>query len=68
MGADNLRKYNINGDYLLIYLGTNCELFLKTKHTMIACSTVAGLVFKDAGITHGMRAKIGAIEGLILME
>ncbi|MDR3584890.1 MAG: hypothetical protein P4L59_06135 [Desulfosporosinus sp.] len=30
---------------------------------MIACSTAAGSVFKDAGITHGMRAKIGAKKG-----
>ena len=35
---------------------------------MIACSTLAGADFEGAGITHGMRAKIGAREGLILTE
>jgi len=56
------------GNHLLIDLGTNCELFLKTNDTMIACSTAAGPAFEGAGIVHGMRAKIGAIEGVSLTE
>ena len=56
------------GNHLLIDLGTNCELFLKTEHMMIACSTAAGPAFEGAGIVHGMRAKIGAIEGVTLTE
>ena len=56
------------GNHLLIDLGTNCELFLKTEDTMIACSTAAGPAFEGAGIAHGMRAKIGAIEGVTLTE
>lgn len=54
------------GNHLLIDLGTNCELFLKTDHKMMACSTAAGPAFEGAGITHGMRAKKGAIESVTL--
>jgi len=57
-----------SGNHLLIDLGTNCELFLKTEDTMIACSTAAGPAFEGAGIAHGMRAKIGAIESVTLTE
>ena len=56
------------GNHLLIDLGTNCELFLKTDHTMIACSTAAGPAFEGAGIAHGMRAKQGAIEGVTIKD
>ncbi|WP_407309516.1 ASKHA domain-containing protein [Desulfosporosinus sp. SB140] len=56
------------GNHLLVDLGTNCELFLKTEQTMMACSTAAGPAFEGAGITHGMRAKQGAIESVSLME
>ncbi|SPF47432.1 2Fe-2S iron-sulfur cluster binding domain protein [Candidatus Desulfosporosinus infrequens] len=56
------------GNHLLIDLGTNCELFLKTENTMLACSTAAGPAFEGAGIAYGMRAKLGAIEGVTLTE
>ncbi|MDQ7094540.1 ASKHA domain-containing protein [Desulfosporosinus sp. PR] len=56
------------GNHLLIDLGTNCELFLKTQDTMTACSTAAGPAFEGAGIRHGMRAKKGAIESVSLSE
>ena len=56
------------GNHLLIDLGTNCELFLKTEKTMLACSTAAGPAFEGAGITHGMRAKQGAIEGVTISD
>lgn len=56
------------GNHLLIDLGTNCELFLKTDHTMLACSTAAGPAFEGAGIAHGMRAKQGAIESVTITE
>lgn len=56
------------GNHLLIDLGTNCELFLKTDKTMLACSTAAGPAFEGAGITYGMRAKQGAIEGITITE
>lgn len=56
------------GNHLLIDLGTNCELFLKTENTMMACSTAAGPAFEGAGIAHGMRAKQGAIESVTFTE
>jgi len=52
------------GNHLLIDLGTNCELFLKTDYAMMACSTAAGPAFEGANLAHGMRAKQGAIEGV----
>lgn len=55
-----------SGNHLLIDLGTNCELFLKTEDMLLACSTAAGPAFEGAGIAHGMRAKIGAIEGVTI--
>ncbi|TGE32965.1 ASKHA domain-containing protein [Desulfosporosinus sp. Sb-LF] len=57
-----------DGNHLLIDLGTNCELFLKTSHEMMACSTAAGPAFEGAGITQGMRAKPGAIEAVTITE
>jgi len=57
-----------DGNHLLIDLGTNCELFLKTPNEMIACSTAAGPAFEGAGITQGMRAKPGAIESVTINE
>lgn len=56
------------GNHLIIDLGTNCELFLKTNNSMMACSTAAGPAFEGAGITHGMRARKGAIESIRLSE
>ena len=56
------------GNHLLIDLGTNCELFLKTERSMLACSTAAGPAFEGAGIAHGMRAKQGAIESVTITE
>ncbi|MFZ5642492.1 MAG: ASKHA domain-containing protein [Bacillota bacterium] len=62
------KLYLKEGNILLIDLGTNCELFLKTPTNMMACSTAAGPAFEGSGITHGMRAKPGAIEGIKITE
>lgn len=56
------------GNHLVIDLGTNCELFLKTDNTMVSCSTAAGPAFEGAGISNGMRARKGAIESIRLSE
>lgn len=56
------------GNHLLLDLGTNCELFIKTDKMMMACSTAAGPAFEGAGIAYGMRAKQGAIEGVSITE
>ncbi|MCD6337057.1 MAG: DUF4445 domain-containing protein [Candidatus Marinimicrobia bacterium] len=50
---------------LLMDLGTNCELVLKTPKGMIAASAPAGPVMEGAGIEHGMLAEPGAISDLI---
>lgn len=50
-----------SGNHLLLDIGTNCELFLKTGNGMLACSTAAGPAFEGSGITCGMKAKPGAI-------
>ena len=65
LGAPEVLK---PGNHLLIDLGTNCELFLKTEKLMMACSTAAGPAFEGAGIMYGMRAKQGAIESVTLTE
>lgn len=54
------------GCHLLVDIGTNCELFLKTNDMLFACSTAAGPALEGARITQGMRAKPGAIEGVRL--
>ena len=63
LGAPEVLGY---GNHLLIDIGTNCELFLKTKNGMLACSTAAGPAFEGGGITCGMRAKPGAIESITI--
>lgn len=65
VGAPELLE---QGNHLLIDLGTNCELFLKTDSMMMACSTAAGPAFEGAGIAYGMRAKQGAIESVTVTE
>ena len=57
-----------DGNHLLIDLGTNCELFLKTSQKLMACSTAAGPAFEGARIAHGMRAKPGAIEAVTITK
>jgi uncharacterized 2Fe-2S/4Fe-4S cluster protein (DUF4445 family) len=52
--------------YLLIDIGTNCELYLRDGSRMWACSTAAGPAFEGAGITYGMRAQPGAIERVLI--
>lgn len=52
-------------NFLLIDLGTNCELVLKGAKSCIAASAPAGPVMEGAGIKHGMLAKAGAITDLL---
>lgn len=46
---------------LLIDIGTNTELILKTKESIYTCSTAAGPAFEGAVMKYGMVAKEGAI-------
>lgn len=50
------------GTMLLVDIGTNGEMVIKTDHGMMACSVAAGSAFEGAGITDGMIASSGAID------
>ncbi len=52
--------------FLLMDLGTNCEIVLKTPEFSVAASAPAGPVMEGAGITHGMQAEGGAVSDLLL--
>ncbi|MFH2218170.1 MAG: ASKHA domain-containing protein [Pseudomonadota bacterium] len=43
-------------------LGTNSEIFLGNKKRMLTCSAAAGPALEGARISHGMIARMGAIE------
>jgi len=53
-----------NATYLLMDLGTNCEIVLKTPEFSVAASAPAGPVMEGAGITCGMQAEPGAVSDL----
>lgn len=48
--------------YLLLDIGTNAEVVVVTRETIVACSTAAGPAFEGVGIAYGMRGVEGAIE------
>ncbi|MGC8840319.1 MAG: ASKHA domain-containing protein [Candidatus Sumerlaeaceae bacterium] len=47
---------------LLVDLGTNCEVVLSVKGSLLVTSAAAGPAFEGGNITHGMRATRGAID------
>lgn len=49
---------------LFIDIGTNGEMVLGNKDWLISCACSAGPAFEGSGITCGMRAMEGAIEGV----
>ena len=53
-----------DGPSLLVDVGTNGEIILKTGPQLLGCATAAGPAFEGAGLTHGIRATDGAIERL----
>ncbi|CAA7600780.1 2Fe-2S ferredoxin-type iron-sulfur binding domain protein [Acididesulfobacillus acetoxydans] len=55
--ADRLPGLN-----LMVDIGTNGEIILAGKGSILTCSTAAGPAFEGAEIKHGMRAAEGAIE------
>lgn len=55
-----------DGPVLLVDVGTNGEIVLKTKGKMIGCATAAGPAFEGAGLVWGVRAGRGAIESIRL--
>jgi uncharacterized 2Fe-2S/4Fe-4S cluster protein (DUF4445 family) len=54
------------GPSLLIDVGTNGEILLKTDNTIYACATAAGPAFEGAGLLSGMRAGDGAISHITI--
>ncbi len=53
---------------LLIDIGTNAEIAIRRGDDLYATSTAAGPAFEGARITNGMRARVGAIEKVVLGE
>jgi uncharacterized 2Fe-2S/4Fe-4S cluster protein (DUF4445 family) len=49
-------------------LGTNGEIFIGSSKRLLTCSAAAGPALEGARISHGMIAKIGAIEGVRLED
>ncbi len=51
-----------DGPSLLVDVGTNGEIILKTPNHVLGCATAAGPAFEGAGLTNGIRAGQGAVE------
>ncbi|MFQ6057578.1 MAG: ASKHA domain-containing protein [Anaerolineae bacterium] len=68
MGADITAGVLSSGLYqtekltLFMDIGTNGEMVLGDADWLIACACSAGPAFEGAGVQHGMRATVGAIE------
>jgi uncharacterized 2Fe-2S/4Fe-4S cluster protein (DUF4445 family) len=68
VGADNVgvllseEPYNQNEISLTIDLGTNGEIVLGNKDSLLSCSCATGPALEGAHIVSGMRASTGAIE------
>lgn len=52
------------GNVLFIDMGTNCELVLSKAGELTSCSCAAGPALEGMNISCGMRASVGAIEGV----
>lgn len=70
VGGDVVADIMVSGmhkrdeDSLLIDLGTNGEVVLKSGELMLAASTAAGPAIEGAGLSSGMRGMEGAIESV----
>ena len=49
-------------NWLVIDIGTNCEIILAASGKMYACSAAAGPAFEGGAVSQGMRAVAGAID------
>ena len=54
----------LSGTTLFIDIGTNGEMILARDGLLAATSTAAGPAFEGMNISYGMRASVGAIEGV----
>ncbi|MCL4768049.1 MAG: DUF4445 domain-containing protein [Hyphomicrobiaceae bacterium] len=72
VGADTVaavlatRLHESDACRLLVDIGTNGEIVLAVKGRLVACSAPAGPTFEGGQVQHGMRAAVGAIEGVDL--
>ncbi len=64
--AQRLDEYE--GVALGIDVGTNGEIILAKNGNLSCCSAAAGPAFEGAAITNGMRAQIGAIEYISIID
>ncbi|MBN2027421.1 MAG: DUF4445 domain-containing protein [Actinobacteria bacterium] len=70
VGSDHLaalaaaRLWDNPGPCLLLDIGTNTEVALKVGDTIRSCSCASGPAFEGGGLSQGMRAGEGAIEGV----
>ena len=53
---------------LLIDIGTNGEMVLRTEQGMLCCSTAAGPCFEGAGLACGVQAVPGAIDKVFIKD
>lgn len=74
VGADSVtallyaERNGIHPYTLLMDIGTNGEILLRTETALYACSTAAGPAFEGAGISCGMMGSAGAIDKVSLVN
>jgi len=72
VGSDHLaalaatRLWENPGPCLLLDIGTNTEVALKVGESIRSCSCASGPAFEGGGLSQGMRAGEGAIEGVAI--
>jgi uncharacterized 2Fe-2S/4Fe-4S cluster protein (DUF4445 family) len=72
VGSDHLaavaatRLWENPGPCLLLDIGTNTEVALKVGDSIRSCSCASGPAFEGGGLSQGMRAGEGAIEGVAI--
>jgi uncharacterized 2Fe-2S/4Fe-4S cluster protein (DUF4445 family) len=59
---------NTEAVHLFIDIGTNGELVIGNGEFLMTCACSAGPAFEGGGISHGMRAALGAIERVEINE
>jgi len=72
VGADTIaavlatRIYDSDETRVIVDIGTNGEVVMGGKDRLMACSAPAGPALEGGQIKHGMRAAIGAVEGVTI--
>ena len=74
VGADTIAAilatgiHDSNETRVLVDIGTNGEMVMGTKDRLMACSAPAGPALEGGQILHGMRAALGAVEGVVIND